>query len=292
MLVIIWLAASITFFLLRLRPGDAIEAQLLQAGATVSAVQERRAQLRLLDPLWAQYLRFCVDLLQGHLGYSLITGQPVSEMIAQRLPPSVAIAFSAGLLGSFLGVLSGAGAAVKLRYGLSWAARINQTLALSVPVYWSGTLALLTVSLALPHGGAAEISRFALPVLVLAFHMSGAVGQMVSANIRTAMAADYVRTARAKGLHPALIVWRHVLRVGLLPTVTVIGLQIGFLLGGAVIIESLFVRPGLGRLLLDSALQQDYPVVQGVVILAAAVYALALTACEIIYRVIDPRIAR
>lgn len=231
-------------------------------------------------------------LLQGNLGVSLITGQLVSEMIIQRLPPTLELAFSAGILGSVLGVLGGVGAAVKLPYGLSWVAKINLSLALSVPIYWSGTMALLVVSYALPTGSGAEISRFVLPVLVLAFHMSGAVGQMVSANIRLAMDMDFVRTAHAKGLRPVIILWRHVLRLGLLPTITVIGLQIGFLLGGAVIIESLFVRAGLGRLLLESTLQQDYPVVQGIVVLAAVVYAVFLSTCEALYRLIDPRITR
>jgi ABC-type dipeptide/oligopeptide/nickel transport system permease component len=291
-MVMIWLAATITFFLLRLRPGDAIEAQLVQVGASASIIEERRSQLGLLDPLWLQYLRFCAGLLRGHLGYSLTTGQPVSDMIVARLFPTAMLALSAGLIGSIFGILSGVGAGIQLRYGLSWVARLNHSLALSIPVYWSGTLALLAVSHALPGGGAADISRFLLPALVLSFHISGAVGQMVSVNIRQALNADYVRTAQAKGLRPAVILWRHVLRVGLLPSVTVIGLQIGFLLGGAVIIESLFVRPGVGRLLLDSTLQQDYPVVQGVVVLAAAVYAFVLALCELLYRLLDPRIAR
>ncbi|MBL8163546.1 MAG: ABC transporter permease [Anaerolineae bacterium] len=292
MIVIIWLAATLTFFLLRLHPGDAVEAQLIQVGAASDVIAERRSQLGLLDPLWLQYLRFCAGLLQGNLGVSLITGQLVSEMIIQRLPPTLELAFSAGILGSVLGVLGGVGAAVKLPYGLSWVAKINLSLALSVPIYWSGTMALLAVSYALPTGSGAEISRFVLPVLVLAFHMSGAVGQMVSTNIRLAMDMDFVRTAHAKGLRPVIILWRHVLRLGLLPTITVIGLQIGFLLGGAVIIESLFVRAGLGRLLLESTLQQDYPVVQGIVVLAAAVYAVVLSTCEALYRLIDPRITR
>ena len=156
-----------------------------------------------------------------------------------------------------------------------------------MPLYWTGTLAIYVFAVqlnGLPTNG------IVLPVAVLGLHTAGAVGQVVRADVRAALTLDFVRTARAKGLSETRVIVYHVLRAGLLPVVTVIALQAGFLLGGVVITESLFVRPGLGRVLLNATLRQDYPVVQGIVVLGALVYTLLNAAADVFYRLLDPRI--
>ncbi len=288
----IWLAGTLVFFALRLLPGDAIQSQLIQSGASPAVIAERRARQGLDDPLIQQYGRFWVDAMQGRLGYSLLDGQPVAEMILQRITPTAILAVSALLTGVVFGLLLGIGSA--LPSPVSSTARFMVNISLSTPVYWTGTLTIWLFAVQfgwLPSAGGEGAASLVLPVLVLGFHTAGAIAQVAASGIRETLAADFIRTARAKGLPERLVLRRHVLRAALLPVVTVIALQTGFLMGGAVITESLFVRPGLGRLLLDSALQQDYPVVQGITLLLAAIYALLNGLADAAYTWLDPRAA-
>ncbi len=282
-LATLWLAATLAFFALRLLPGDAVQTQLQESGASAEIIAQRRAALGLDDPPLAQYGRFLGGLLRGDLGVSLLDGQPVSQIIGQQLAPTVVLAVSALIVAAAAGVTLGTLAALDGFGG----ARLLLDLALSVPLYWTGTLAIYVFAVqlnGLPTNG------IVLPVAVLGLHTAGAVGQVVRADVRAALTLDFVRTARAKGLSETRVIVYHVLRAGLLPVVTVIALQAGFLLGGVVITESLFVRPGLGRVLLNATLRQDYPVVQGIVVLGALVYTLLNAAADVFYRLLDPRI--
>lgn len=281
------------FFALRVLPGDAIQGQLLQTGVSLVVIEERRSEQGLNDPIWLQYCRYIFHLIQGDLGYSLLDGQFVNDMIASQILPTAELGitaiFIAIVIGLTLGILSGINAGQ---------GRIVSntliTLSLSMPIYWTGTLAILVFSERLrlfPGVGAGSVSQLILPASVLGFHSAGAIARVVRSNINEATATDFVRTAHAKGLPPSLILRRHMLRAALLPTITVITIQVGFLLSGAVITESLFVRPGIGRLLLDRTLKQDYPVVQGIVVMAAIIYVLLNSLADLIYRLIDPRIS-
>jgi peptide/nickel transport system permease protein len=290
---VIWLAATLAFIALRVLPGDALLSQLSQAGVEESAIQQQRAAAGLTDPIPVQYGRFWAGLLRGDFGTSLLSGQRVTEMIRQQLPPTLVLAVSALALAVVLGISLGYLGALDAAWGLPELARFLMNAALSTPIYWTGTLAIyvFTVQLdLLPSGGAGGVSQLVLPVLVLGFHTSGAVGRVVQASLRDVRSADYVRGARAKGLTETHIALHHVLRAGLLPVITVVALQAGFLLSGVVITESLFARPGLGKLLLDSTLRQDYPVVQGIVVLSAVVYTLLNTAADVVYALADPRV--
>ena len=142
----------------------------------------------------------------------------------------------------------------------------------------------------LPSTGTGRLEHLVLPVSVLGFHTMGGIGRVTQASVADARQASFVWVARSKGLPESHLVWRHILRVGLLPVITVTALQMGFLLSGTVITESLFVRPGIGRLLLNSVIEQDYPIVQGVVILSAVVYVILNTLADFLYRLVDPRI--
>ncbi len=167
-------------------------------------------------------------------------------------------------------------------------------MALSAPIYWTGTLAIWLFAVVLdwlPSSGAAGATGLILPSLVLGFHTAGSIGRVIAANVQATMHADFVLTARMKGLPENDIVWRHILRVSLLPAVNVIALQASFLLSGVVITETLFIRPGIGRVLLDAVIRQDYPVVQGIVLWIGLVYLLVNAAADALYRQLDPRVS-
>jgi peptide/nickel transport system permease protein len=281
--LVIWLAATLAFLALRILPADAIEAQLLDSGANAEVIEQRRTLLGLNDSPLAQYMRFISGILRGDLGYSLLNGDPVTQTIAQRLFPTITLAASAWLLAVLWGIGAGVWAGLPLRgAGLS---RAMISLSLSMPIYWTGTLAIYAVS-------AFSLSALqpALPMLVLGFHAAGAIARVLQSQVREVWQNDYVRTAHAKGLHRRVVIRRHVLRVALLPVINIIALQAGFLLTGTVITESLFARSGIGRLLVERTLGQDYPVVQGIVVLAALIYTLLNLLADIAHHLLDPRL--
>jgi ABC-type dipeptide/oligopeptide/nickel transport system permease component len=282
-LATLWLAVTLAFFALRVLPGDAVRTQLQESGASAETIAQRRAALGLDQPLLAQYGRYLAGLLRGDLGVSLLDGQPVTQIIGQQLAPTAVLAVLALLVAAALGVMLGTLAAIN-RFS---PARLLLDLSLSVPLYWTGTLAIYLFAVRLDWLPATGL---VLPVAVLGFHAAGAVGQVVRRSVADTLALDFVRTARAKGLSDTRVIVHHVLRAGLVPVVTVIALQAGFLLGGVVITESLFVRPGIGRVLLNATLRQDYPVVQGIVVLGALVYTLLNAAADLFSRFIDPRL--
>ena len=292
-LLIVWLAATMAFLVLQVLPGDAILSQLTQSGASPEEINDRRETLGLADPIWLRYKRFVIDALQGNLGNSLISREPVTQAIARNLMPTLALATGALAVASLGGILLGVVGALNVPV-LSVLAHVVMSIALSTPIYWTGTIAIFifTAQLGLlPSAGAGRVSQLILPVAVLGFHTSGAIARVAQTNVSTVLDMDFIRTARAKGLHERRVILVHGLRAGLPPVISVIALQAGFLLGGTVITESLFVRPGIGRLLLDATMQQDYPIVQGVVIWSAMVYAVLNISSELLYRIFDPRVA-
>jgi peptide/nickel transport system permease protein len=289
----IWLAVTLAFFTLRLLPGDAIQAQLSQNGVSDVIIEQRRALYGLTDPPAVQYVRYLFNLIQGNLGYSLVDGQPVTEMILRQIPPTFSLAIGAIAVGIALGLTLGIIAAISSKHWIVTGAQFLMSLSLSMPIYWTGTLAIFLFSTQLgllPSTGSGRISQLIMPVAVLGFQAAGSIGRLTETSVRSSANADFVVFARAKGVTERIILWRHILRVGLLPTITAILLQIGFLLSGTVITENLFVRPGLGRLLLDRVLQQDYPAVQGIVVLFAVIYASLNLFGDLIYPLLDPRV--
>ncbi len=283
--VTLWFAVTLAFFALRVLPGDGIATQLRESGASAGLIAERRATLGLEQPVIVQYGRYLEGLLHGDLGVSLLDGRPVSEIVAQQFAPTLVLALSALAVAIIGGAALGLIAA--LETPVSFVARLALDLARSMPRYWTGTLAIYVFAVQLDWF---KVTGLLLPAAVLGFHTAGAIGQVIRAGVEEALARDFVRTARAKGLPELHVLGRHVLRAGLLPAVTVIALQAGFLLGGVVITESLFVRPGIGRVLLNATMRQDYPVVQGVVVLSAVVYILLNAAADFSYHLLDPRV--
>ncbi|NLX10025.1 MAG: ABC transporter permease [Chloroflexi bacterium] len=291
-LVVAWLALTLAFVVLRWAPGDAVDATLARSGGSAEEIAARRAALGLDDPVGQQYLAYLAGLVRGDLGESLISGQPVSEMLADSFVPTATLSLLALVLAVALGVLLGVLAGAAPYAIVRAAADGTASLALSTPVYWTATLAiyLFTVVLGLLPGVGGTGPRYLiLPAGVLGFHTAGSIARVTASSIRESAGQDFVRTAQAKGLPDAQVL-DHILRVGLLPVVAVVALQLGFLLGGTVITEIIFVRRGLGRVLILAVNNRDYPVIQGLVVLAAVTYSLVNALADVVYSLVDPRV--
>jgi ABC-type dipeptide/oligopeptide/nickel transport system permease component len=289
----LWLAATLVFFALLATPGDPAQALLAASGATPEEVAERRAQLGLDDSLSLQYTRYLMDLARGNLGRSWLHGRPVGQMILEQLVPTVELAVAATAVGVALGLALGVLAAVRRFTWLDTVTSAVAVLGLSTPTYWSGLLAILFFSLRLrwlPSAGEGGLHHLLLPALVLGFALSGSIARMARSRVVEVMGAPFVLAARARGLQSWRVLFVHVLRAALGPTLAVTALQFGFLLGGAVVTESVFARRGLGRLVVEAILWQDLPVVRGVVLVGALAYVLVNLASDLAQAWLDPRL--
>ncbi len=290
---VIWGVVTIVFVLTRLLPGDPVETMLSQSGGSPEAIQQMRAQLALDQPVHVQYARFLWDLARGDLGRSLFTNRPVVVTMMEQLPSTIALALAAMALAVALGTGLGIMAAI---YQNTWVDSMCMTMAVvgvSVPIFWSGILFITLFSALLhwlPATGQGSVKHLIMPSLVLGLASSGAIARLVRASMLEVLAQEYIVTARAKGLNmPAMIVY-HALRNALIPAVTLIGLQFGFLLSGTVVIETIFSRQGIGRLVIDAILWKDFPIIQGTILLSAVIYTLLNIVIDLSYAVIDPRL--
>jgi peptide/nickel transport system permease protein len=284
----VWSALTLAFFLLRLLPGDALSAQMDLGGASSAEIAQARADMGLDDPPLAQYIRYMGGVVRGDFGYSLVRLLPASDLIAPRLLPTALLASFAMSLAVLWGISIGIIATMRGFLGVM--ARGMMSLSLATPLYWTGTLAIIGLSAYIPYSGVDDWRAWLLPISVLAFHGMGGIARVVVANIIAVQSLTFVTVARSKGLRPRTILRRHVLRVALLPVLPVISTQFALLLGGTVITESLFVRTGIGRLLLDSVVAQDYPVVQAIVALSAVIVAGLSLITDFLSTLLDPRL--
>ncbi|MBI5931001.1 MAG: ABC transporter permease [Chloroflexi bacterium] len=290
--LVLWTAVTLVFVAVRVLPGDAISAELLPAGASDAQIEAEKNKQGLNDSLPQQYLHYMGDLLHGNLGYSLRYRDAVSHIVKDRIGPTFALAMAAFavmlITGTILGVTSTTASPAPLRHFSRGIIALSQ----SVPIYITAIVAVFIFSLELdllPSIGSDTPSHLILPAAVLGFHTSGAVTRVLSASLTDAFQQPFMLTARAKGL-PPIDLLDHGLRVALLPVLRVLALQTGFLLGGTVIIEGLFVRRGLGSLLFESVLNRDYPMVQALALLAAICYLVANGLARLTQRLIDPRL--
>lgn len=287
----LWLVGTAAFFALRVLPGDAIDGLLLGSGAGAVAIAERRAALGLDRPLIEQYAAYCAGVARGDLGVSLIDGVPVRDAIAARLPATLELAAAALAVAIAVGL--GLGIAEVIGRGvIRIGARVLLEGALGVPVAFTGTVAIGVFAVALgwlPAGGARGVEALILPAVVLGFHTAGAIGRVTAAALHESIAQDYTRTASAKGLRRWRIVIRHGLQPAATPVVAAIGVQAGFLIGGAVVTETVFTRVGLGAALVSAVLRQDYPLVQGITLVTAAGVVMVQAVAGAIAAALDPR---
>jgi len=283
----------VTFLMLHLVPGDPV---LLFAGdKPMSEAQAAmiRHELGLDRPLAVQYEEYVGRLLRGDLGRALRSQRPVLDSILEVLPATVQLTLAALAIATAIGLALGVAAALAHRTWLDTAAMGIAILGVSMPVFYSSLLLLLFFSFTLgwlPATGEGGLDHLILPATALALVSSAVLARLVRSGMLGVLRQDYIVTARAKGLSRALVVRRHALRNALIPVITMLGLQLGALLGGAVVTETIFSRPGLGRLAVDAILNRDFPLVQGTVLVAAVVYVLVNLLVDIAYAAVDPRI--
>jgi len=289
----LWGVATLVFALLHLLPGDPAATLLAQSGASPEAIAALRGQLGLNLPLPAQYLNWLFHLARGDLGRSLFYSQPVSELIAANLPYTVQLALAALIWAALLGLPLGVLSALRPAGWLDRLAMASAVVGATVPVFWSGLLLIWLFSVRLgwlPSAGAEGWRSLVLPSLVLGYASAGPIARLTRATLLEVLSQPYITAARAKGLHPRQVLVRHAARNALAPVLALSGLQLGFLLGGTVVTESVFSRPGLGRLLVDAILWRDLPVVQGVALVIAGGYVLVNLGVDLISAWVNPQI--
>lgn len=273
-------------------PGDPVEAMLGES-AQAADVAVMRKQLMLDQPLWKQYGFYLWNVLHGDFGNSWSFQRPVSELILTRVPATVEMAFAGMLVALLIAVPFGILAAKRPN---TWLDRITTVFAVSgaaVPHFWLAPLLILAFSIGtgwFPVSGRGTIAHLVLPALTLGTALAAILMRMLRSSLLEELSADYIRTARAKGASEKRILLHHAIRNALLPVVTLIALQFGSLLTGAVITETIFSWPGIGRLLIQAIFSRDYPLVQGCVLVFAVLYLLANLAADLLYAVLDPRI--
>jgi len=288
----LWGVATAVFIMARLLPGDPARV-IAGVLATQDQVDRLRQQLGLDQPLPVQYLDYMSGLAHLDLGTSAHFGSPVAGEIGSRLPYTAELALAAMAIAVVLGVLGGVVAALRRNTVIDLAISAVSVLGISMPTYWLGLMLIVLFAIQfrlLPAAGADSPTSVILPATTLGLLSVGLIARMTRSALLEVLAQDYVRTARAKGVPPPRVVFVHAFRNALVPILTAVGLQLGALMGGAVITESVFGWPGVGRLLLDSIFSRDYPMVQGLVLLFAVTYILVNLLVDLLYVVVDPRV--
>ena len=284
--------ASLVFAFLHLVPGDPVEIMLGESAAPAD-VAALRHDLGLDRPLPAQYARFLARAARGDLGQSIAFRAPVAEVIADRYPATLELAGAAFLLALALAVPLGVVAAARAGSMLDRLTRLTSLAGVCLPSFWLGPLLILAFSIGLgwlPVSGRGGLAHLVLPAVTLALGMVGVLVRLVRASMLVALGEDYVRTARAKGAPGWRVVGGHALRNALMPVTTVAGLQAGALLAGAIITETIFAWPGLGRLIVEAISARDYPLVQGCVLAIGVSYVGVNLVTDLVYHAIDPRL--
>jgi ABC-type dipeptide/oligopeptide/nickel transport system permease component len=289
---VVVVVVSIVFFAMRLAPGDPAEA-ILGLYATPRAIETLRKELGLDQPLATQYARFWTGMLRGNLGRSFRTDLPVVGELRRAFGPTLLLATSSLTLAVVTGLPAGVTAALRPDTLVDHVIRGISILGVSVPVFWLGLLLMILFSLQLgwlPPAGYGSWEFLVMPAVALAPNLFAYVSRLTRSEMLETLRQDYVRVARAKGLQTRAVNYRHALRNAALPTITAVGLRFGTLLGGAILVESVFAWPGLGTLLITAVSARDYPVVQGGVILISLIFIGLNLLVDLLYAFLDPRI--
>jgi ABC-type dipeptide/oligopeptide/nickel transport system permease component len=290
--LVVWGVSVLVFFLLRLAPGDPV-LMLLAESASPEQIAEARAKWGLDQPIPVQYGVFLSRALQGDLGNSLFFQQPAMEVLLERMPATLQLSAVALLFSLSVAIPVGLLSALKRDSLWDYLGTGLAMLGQAIPPYWLGIMLILLFSVnlgLLPTSGRGTIWHLVLPAITLGSVLMALVTRLVRSGMLDVLGEDYVRTARAKGLNERAVIMRHALRNILIPLVTVVGLQLGALFGGAVITESIFAWPGVGRLALQAINARDYPLVQAAVLLISVVYVFLNLAVDTLYVYLDPRI--
>jgi ABC-type dipeptide/oligopeptide/nickel transport system permease component len=287
------LSSVAVFGLLYVLPGDPATAMLSGSGASAELIEQLRQEMGLRDPLPVQYWRFVSRALTGDLGHSVSTRRAVGDMLRDALPHTAQLALGSITLALVIGIPLGIVAAV---YRNSWVDRLSMLISLggiSLPQFWLGLVLIFIFSFRLgwvPATGQGGFSRLILPVIVLGYGSASVIARMVRSSMLEVLRLEFITAARGKGVAEFYVIMRHAFRNAAVPVVTMIGLQVGWLLGGAVIVETVFSRPGLGRVLVEAIQHRDFPVVQGVILVITLTYLVINLLTDISYGLLDPRI--
>lgn len=280
------------FLLIHMVPGDPVDMMLGESARPADREALRHA-LGLDQSLWVQFSQFISGLLRGDLGVSIHSSRPVSELLLERAPATIELALAALLVSVVIALPMGVLAAVRRNTLWDKGAMAFSLLGVSMPNFWLGPLLILLFSVGLgwfPVSGREYAGSLVLPAITLGTALAAVLSRMVRSSLLEVLGEDFVRTARAKGMPERIVIWKHALLNALLPVITLLGLQLGVLLGGAVITETVFSWPGLGKLTIDAILRRDYPVVQGVILVISVTYVLVNMLTDMVYGIVDPRI--
>jgi peptide/nickel transport system permease protein len=283
----------LVFAAMYLLPGDAVDSMLAERGASAEELARLRTQLGLDQPFLVQYGRFVQRLVTGDLGSSIVSGRPVADQIASQFPATIELTLAALAIAVVVGVPLGVLAAVKRGTWIDSLSMVVALVGVSMPNFWLGLLLILTFSLQLgwfPAAGTGGWSYLVLPAITLGFSGVAIIARITRSSLLEVIHADYVRTARSKGLRPAIVIVKHAMRNSMASVMTVIGLQFGALLGGSVVVETVFGRQGLGFLTVQGIQRSDFPLVQVTVMLAALAFVVVNLLVDLTYSLLDPRI--
>lgn len=304
MLVPVLIGATVVVFsFIHLIPGDPI-VTILGDEYTPEAAQLLREQLGMDRPVYIQYFAWVGDIARGSLGHSIFpfggvkfTGHPVSKLIIDTLPTTITLTFGTVILAVVIAIPIGMITAIKRNSVIDTVLRVVSMVGISMPVFWFGLLLIMVFAIELhwlPASGNMRVSgpkAMILPIVTLSISQAALISRMTRSAMLEVLGEDYIRTARAKGLKDIIVYYRHALRNALIPIITVIGFQFGSLLGGAVLTETVFTMPGLGRLLVESVYRRDYPVIQGCVLVIALLFVLTNLVVDLLYAFLDPRVS-
>ncbi len=282
----------LTFLLIHLVPGDPIEVMLGESASTADR-EQLRADLGLNQPLVQQFGHYLGKLAHGDLGQSIHTKTPIIELIKTRYPATVKLAVLSLIIGLAIGIPLGIYAALKANHWQDFLVTIVSVRFSAMPAFWLGPMLMLVFAVWLgwlPVSGMDSHASIILPALTLGFGLSAILTRMTRTSMLEVLNEDFIRTARAKGLNEKAVIFRHALRAALLPIITVVGLQMGSLLAGTVITETIFSWDGIGRLLVESIEKRDYPVTQACVLVVALSYVAVNFLTDLLYSKLDPRV--
>ncbi len=297
----VWAVATLVFLLMHALPGDVVLVLLDTVGAGSPAADKMREFLGLDRPLHVQYFDWLGDILRGDMGNSLLGGYPVWDLVKSRIPVTVELSVLTILLGLSIALPLGILAAARNGTWVDLLSMQFGQLGISIPNFWIATILILVVAARLqwlPPSGFKPLSdglgvnllHMVMPTLSLALPLAAVMTRVVRSAVLEVLNRDYMRVAHAKGLRPRQVLWRHGLKNAAIPIVTVIGLELGYLLGGTVLIEELFFVPGLGQLTVRALLNRDLPVLQGVLLLYSTAFVLVNLVVDVLYGKLDPRI--
>jgi peptide/nickel transport system permease protein len=290
--VVVFGVLCLVFFLIHLVPGDPVEVMLGESAQPADRAALRQS-LGLDQPLLSQFGHYLGNIARLELGTSLHSQRPIADILLERLPATLELALAALLVAVLIAFPLGVVAAVRKDSAWDHSAMAVSLLGVSVPNFLMGPLLILVFAVWLgwfPVSGRSGLASLVLPAITLGSAMAAILSRMVRATLLEVLGEDYIRTARAKGLGPGAVIWRHALRNALLPVITLLGLQLGALLAGAVITEAVFSWPGIGQLVIEAIQRRDYPVVQACVLLISVSYVVVNTLTDLAYGWFDPRV--